>query len=562
MFDRGASPPVQAQGPFQGQRPRVRSPGPQSPNNPAPTRFAPRKSSLGQHDAPADSPYFPIHADSGRQMGSRPGSRQANESAIMSPNKPWMVEGTVGGPRSASPSGSMRSPTATGNPLPFVRPADIYKKLEDEKEKVRRSIDSGRPSMDSLGLGRGSEKAGSLRTQSPAGTSQNARTSQEQGQVRPDSDVISPGLARAVNAPGEEEGEVDAKGRKGTAPGRDDDDTISPRGPRTGLPTVAERKSEYGIEGLIASYEARGGASEGASPADERPLAQTAEVTSVPSSRDAAVAVASPESRLNSRSEAGEDRGQQVHNAPGTSDFEKREGAGRKEDSGSGHLRSNEAKQASEGGGRSVGVEAPNQVQSGEELRRLSTSPKLPELGRLSVFGFDLFSSSTSSDPQNSSSFNNHNPTSSPPPPVPTIPHSHSHTIVSPTSPLSTVIESPSPTSPLSGIQNADGVQQTSQAQGQGQGEPASADGRSVPGTQLPSASYTLSQPNSSRDPEPDSSQVQSFAGDRAQEESPQRPQSGSETVTVLHSRPNTVTSLAARHLFSYSHCRIGERLV
>ncbi|GAB7359763.1 hypothetical protein MBLNU230_g6934t1 [Neophaeotheca triangularis] len=39
---------------------------------------------------------------------------------------------------------------ATDKPLPFIRPSDIYKRMADEKEKERQSMESARPSMDSI----------------------------------------------------------------------------------------------------------------------------------------------------------------------------------------------------------------------------------------------------------------------------------------------------------------------------------------------------------------------------------------------------------------------------
>lgn len=46
---------------------------------------------------------------------------------------------------------SPRSPGASGDkPLPFIRPADIYRRVEEERERERASMDSSRPSMDSL----------------------------------------------------------------------------------------------------------------------------------------------------------------------------------------------------------------------------------------------------------------------------------------------------------------------------------------------------------------------------------------------------------------------------
>ncbi|KAF2723591.1 hypothetical protein K431DRAFT_282682 [Polychaeton citri CBS 116435] len=67
--------------------------------------FPPRKSSLSQEDPPAEFASQPTSAASGK---------------------------------------------ATDNPLPFIRPSDIYKRMDEEKERERASMDSSRPSMDSI----------------------------------------------------------------------------------------------------------------------------------------------------------------------------------------------------------------------------------------------------------------------------------------------------------------------------------------------------------------------------------------------------------------------------
>ncbi|KAF2003814.1 hypothetical protein P154DRAFT_519732 [Amniculicola lignicola CBS 123094] len=50
----------------------------------------------------------------------------------------------------ASPTARDQAPSSSGKPLPFIRPADIYKRVEEERQRERASIDSSRPSMDSL----------------------------------------------------------------------------------------------------------------------------------------------------------------------------------------------------------------------------------------------------------------------------------------------------------------------------------------------------------------------------------------------------------------------------
>lgn len=76
------------------------SPPPQSNTSSPNTQFPPRKSSIGQVDSPS----------------------------AMSPRS--------------------RAPSNPQKPLPFIRPADIYKRHEEERQRA--SLDSGRPSLDSL----------------------------------------------------------------------------------------------------------------------------------------------------------------------------------------------------------------------------------------------------------------------------------------------------------------------------------------------------------------------------------------------------------------------------
>ncbi|KAK3364441.1 hypothetical protein B0T25DRAFT_493268 [Lasiosphaeria hispida] len=219
---------------------RTKSPATPHSAGPVSARFSVRGSSIGAHDAPDPT-------DTAPQLTSAPRPDSRADA------------------RPASPAG-VTSPTSPNKALPFIRPADIYKRMEEEK---RQSMESGgRPSMDSITAGgRGdynltvqSEPADQKRSEEATSTSRSARPS---------------------------------------------------------LAPVAERKSEYGLEGLIASY----GSDDAAEPTVE-PAPWTQSQTSA--------AAAAPEQQR-SRS---------------SSPF--------------------------------------------------SSSPKLPELGRMSGFGDDLFSSTPS----------------------------------------------------------------------------------------------------------------------------------------------------------------------
>ena len=105
-------PPLQTRG----------SPSPQSvPNSQSSGWHPPRKSSLSQQN-PSDPPY-------------------SNQPPSMS------------SPRDAVDGGAVtreRTESNTSKPLPFVRPADIYKRMQEERQRERQSQDSSRPSMDAI----------------------------------------------------------------------------------------------------------------------------------------------------------------------------------------------------------------------------------------------------------------------------------------------------------------------------------------------------------------------------------------------------------------------------
>jgi hypothetical protein len=142
------------------------------------TRFPARKSSLSQSVGPDLDTIMPSSVDT-------------------TTPKPWATAG-----RSSSPSTALRAPTSpssTGKNLPFIRPADIYKRAEED----RQSMESSRPSMDSLMGNRNS--------------------------------IDSPLKQR---------------------PGRnslDEDGSETGRRLQPMLDTVTERKSEYGFDGFIIS---------------------------------------------------------------------------------------------------------------------------------------------------------------------------------------------------------------------------------------------------------------------------------------------------------------------
>ena len=95
------------------------------PLHTAPRGHPPRNSSLGQEDA--TSAPIPMHPTTkSAQAASLSTSQQEGISTVQSP------------------------PDTATKPLPFVRPADIYKRMQEEREKERKSQESSRPSIDAI----------------------------------------------------------------------------------------------------------------------------------------------------------------------------------------------------------------------------------------------------------------------------------------------------------------------------------------------------------------------------------------------------------------------------
>ncbi|MCJ1473500.1 hypothetical protein MMC13_002151 [Lambiella insularis] len=107
-----------------------------------------------------------------------------------------------------------------GKPLPFVRPADIYKRMAEERERERQSQESSRPSMGAI-------------TGSRPPLPRDVSPSQSGG--RPNLDVAAsvPRAQRSFDV-------------------GDDSEGVNRGKPQ--LDSVAERRSEYGLEGMQTSH--------------------------------------------------------------------------------------------------------------------------------------------------------------------------------------------------------------------------------------------------------------------------------------------------------------------
>lgn len=104
-------PPLQTRG----------SPSPHRPDSSSSSRHPPRQSSLGQDSAPV-VPFL-------TQPPPMPTARAVEEDDFPARD---------------------RASSGAAKPLPFVRPADIYRRMQEEKERERQSQDSSRPSMEAI----------------------------------------------------------------------------------------------------------------------------------------------------------------------------------------------------------------------------------------------------------------------------------------------------------------------------------------------------------------------------------------------------------------------------
>lgn len=182
-----------------------------------------RPSSRGQHsvDAPFSAPGTYQRSHSGnrsnpggfipqQRQGSpaRPDSRSSNTSnnfrpprkSSLSQEQPPLPSAIV--PSQDSDEVKPTSPSAPAKPLPFIRPADIYRRFEEEKERERRSSESQRPSLE-LDTTKSRDSATSVKT----------ATSDHKDAPQEDSDSI--------------------------------------RRLKPTLDTVQERKSEYGFDNML-----------------------------------------------------------------------------------------------------------------------------------------------------------------------------------------------------------------------------------------------------------------------------------------------------------------------
>ena len=124
-------------------------------------------SSLDFHNRRDFSPSAmppPLHTRGSPSPQSNPDSRSSSQhpprkSSLSQDNPPYLPLPAQGAPMATArdleedlPVARERASSGASKPLPFVRPADIYRRMQEEKEreKERQSQESSRPSMDSV----------------------------------------------------------------------------------------------------------------------------------------------------------------------------------------------------------------------------------------------------------------------------------------------------------------------------------------------------------------------------------------------------------------------------
>ncbi|TLD07841.1 hypothetical protein PgNI_10454 [Pyricularia grisea] len=316
--------------------------------------FPARKSSLDTKEGTPDLTIGPRPQDGlGSQSDSRPTSGHV---------KPWME------PRSASPQGPRSPPGSIKSPS-LIRPSDIYRRMGEEKEKKRQSLDSSRPSVDSA-TGR-------------PGTVERAE---------------SPVIKSPVNR-------TDAPVQGGRS--SFDKENAAAQSPRTakaaGLAAVAERKSEYGLDGFASGsgpkYLELDFGTENRDAKDETEMVKTASnptdtATSGAASAEGSALFSQKPDKLHDEMSAAS-TAKTVEDRVGSAKEPQTLAAATAKEStvvstGDRDMMSSSGQDAKP----AAQTDATQDEDRENELRRYSSSPKLPDFARMSSFGFDFLSTS------------------------------------------------------------------------------------------------------------------------------------------------------------------------
>ena len=193
---------------------------------------------LGRSDSPYRAVNHPPPARSQASRDASPAKRFPPRKSSMGQDTPVYNPPPQLEPEIAPTSSVALEATADAKPLPFIRPADIYKRVAEEREKERRSQDSARPSIDS-------------NASRPRDIFTSARQSQED--ARPTIDTAS-GRRSDFNAAAlGNNSRLDGLVPQSTAilaSSTSEENDPTPR-QKPALEPVAERKSEYGLDEML-----------------------------------------------------------------------------------------------------------------------------------------------------------------------------------------------------------------------------------------------------------------------------------------------------------------------
>ncbi|KAL8833031.1 MAG: hypothetical protein Q9170_004559 [Blastenia crenularia] len=153
------APTPQTQPNQQGPPPTSSSDYPRHPGMGSRTQSMASNASADFHNRRDFSPSAvppPLHTRGSPSPQTRPDTQSAwrppRKSSMGQQNQPEYLydDHGFGAPAAMDVQSTERTASDSGKPLPFVRPADIYKRMQEEKERERQSQDSSRPSMDAI----------------------------------------------------------------------------------------------------------------------------------------------------------------------------------------------------------------------------------------------------------------------------------------------------------------------------------------------------------------------------------------------------------------------------
>ncbi|KAI9852300.1 MAG: hypothetical protein M1838_001189 [Thelocarpon superellum] len=140
---------VSAAGPFPGPQNRTPSPADSASSNrsaPGAQQPTPRGASLGQDRQVRHDTFPPMGTPPQPHPRASPGPSPYDRPTL---DHPPPRKSSLGAGDPTVPTRERTGSNPGVKPLPFIRPSDIYKRINEERDRERKSMDSGRPSVDS-----------------------------------------------------------------------------------------------------------------------------------------------------------------------------------------------------------------------------------------------------------------------------------------------------------------------------------------------------------------------------------------------------------------------------